>query len=128
MLRRRHGLAPEAATVADVDEPSLVRVIDDANFFDLTAGTWTVVEFWAPWCGPCRAFAPVFRAAARQHSGGLRFGSCNVDDNPHTASLLGVMSVPTLVVFEPSGSEAARHVGALTPRALDRVLSQLPHT
>lgn len=55
-----------------------------------------------------------------------RFGLCDVDDKPRSASLLGIMSIPTLVVFEPGGSEAAGHVGALTPRALDQVVAQLP--
>ena len=72
--------------------------------------------------------APLFHAAARQHSGGVRFGSCNVDDNPSTTALLGIMSIPTLVVFEPSGSEARRHVGGLPARALGQLLAELSQT
>ncbi len=128
MFRRRPLSRPEPLTVDDADTPSPVVTIDDKNFLDLTAGCYTVVDFWAPWCGPCRSFAPLFGTAARLHPGGVRFGSCNVDDNPRTTALLGITSIPTLVVFEPSGSELRRHVGVLPPRALDQLLAELPPT
>lgn len=104
---------------------SAVLVVDDANFFDETAGRYTVVDFWAPWCGPCRAFAPVFRDVASAHTGEVRFGACNVDQNPKTASLVGVRSIPTLVVFGPDGSEVGRHVGILSQRALEQLTARL---
>jgi thioredoxin-like negative regulator of GroEL len=56
----------------------------------------------------------------------VRFGSCNADDNPRTTALLGIKSIPTRVVFAPSGSEASRHVGVLPARALGQLLAELP--
>lgn len=133
MFRRRPTkTTPSPATaisseVRDGPEPasSAVITVDDANFFDTTAGGYTVVDFWAPWCAPCHTFAPIFQATARDHTGEVRFGSCNVDENPKTASLLGIMSIPTLVVFGPDGSEVGRHVGTLSQLSLERLVDQL---
>lgn len=102
--------------------------VEDANFFAMTAGRYTVVDFWAPWCAPCRAFAPIFRAVASHYASRARFGSCNVDDNPKTAALLGIMSIPTLVVFGPDGSEVGRHVGTLSQGLLEQIVARLPTT
>jgi thioredoxin len=115
-----------AAANGDDRWPAPIVMVTDANFFNTTAGGYTLVDFWAPWCAPCRSFAPVFEAAARKHGDRLRFGSCNVDENRRTASLLGVTSIPTLVVFGPDGSEVTRHAGMLTPRALEQLSRDLP--
>jgi thioredoxin len=110
-----------------VEEPSdfPVVIVDDGNFFDMTAGGYTVVDFWAPWCAPCRAFAPIFGETAREHSGKVRFGSCNVDENPMARSLLAIRSIPTLVVFGPDGSEVGRHTGLLPQRSLVQLVERL---
>lgn len=107
---------------------SAVVSVDDANFFDVTAGVYTVVDFWAPWCGPCRDFAPIFTSVANDHADRARFGSCNVDDNPKTAALLGITSIPTLVVFGPDGSEVGRHVGVVSRGSLEQIVARLPTT
>lgn len=88
-----------------------IVVVDDDNFEALTAGRLTVLDLWAPWCGPCRSFRPIFDAVATQWGATVRFGSCNVDDNPNTATLLQVQSIPTVVAFGPDGSEVGRLVG-----------------
>ena len=70
-----------------------------------------VVDFWAPWCGPCRQMAPQFEQAAHTLKGRALLVKVNSDDNPHTASRFGIRSIPTLVKLQ-RGNEVARVAGA----------------
>jgi thioredoxin 1 len=83
-----------------------------------------VVDFWAPWCGPCHALAPVVEQLAAAYAGRIDFVKLNTDTNPRTAARYGVTGLPTLVVFR-AGQEAGRLVGvqpkATITRALDRM-------
>lgn len=93
--------------------------ITDASFKQevLEAAGPVVVDFWAPWCGPCRAIAPVLEQLAGEFAGKARIVKLNVDENSEVASQMGVMNIPTLVVFK-GGKEADRIVGALPKDAL----------
>jgi len=88
--------------------------LTDANFDAVVSKTELpiVVDFWAPWCGPCRTMAPQFEQAARELKGRALLAKVNSDDNPRAASRFGIRSIPTMVMLR-SGVEARRMSGAL---------------
>lgn len=120
MLHRHHH---DASDPARGDADNAVATVTDATFEPFTNGRYTVIDFFAPWCGPCRQLAPTFDRAAAQHAGRLGFGRCDVDQNPGTAARLSIMSIPTLILFDPTGREVNRIVGAPGPRQLETFLS-----
>ena len=80
-----------------------------------------LVDFWAPWCGPCRVIAPSLEEIADEQSDQLRSVKLNVDENQQTAARYGVMSIPTLIVFK-NGEPAKTIVGALPKKRLQAEL------
>lgn len=82
-----------------------------------------LVDFWAPWCGPCRMVGPIVDQLAKEFSGKARLGKLNVDDNQTTAARFNVQSIPTLLIFK-GGREVDRIVGAQSKEALSRRLEQ----
>ncbi|MES2604810.1 MAG: thioredoxin TrxC [Pseudomonadota bacterium] len=82
-----------------------------------------LVDCWAPWCGPCKSFAPVFEAAAQQLEPRVRFAKLNTENEQEIGSLWGIQSIPTLILFR-EGREAARMSGAMPLNQLKQWLIQ----
>jgi thioredoxin 1 len=91
----------------------------DKNFqADVVSSTVPVlVDFWAPWCGPCRMVDPVVEEIAGEYEGKLKVGKLNTDDNRETAAKYGIMSIPTIMIFK-GGEVKVRIVGAQPKRAI----------
>ncbi|BDP40437.1 hypothetical protein DAETH_04060 [Deinococcus aetherius] len=97
--------------------------LTDSNFKTETGEGLTLVDFWAPWCGPCRIIAPVVEELAGQYEGRVKIGKLNVDDNPVTQGQFRVMSIPTLILFK-DGQPVEGMVGAQPKRAFEALLDK----
>ena len=94
----------------------MVKEFTDANFENevLKSDKPVFVDFWAPWCGPCKMVGPIIEALAADLEGKVNVGKLNVDDNQVYAQKYGVMSIPTMILFK-GGAEVARTIG-FTPK------------
>lgn len=75
--------------------------VTDTNFDTevLKSEKPVLVDFWAPWCGPCRAIAPIVEELVKEYGDNVKFAKCNVDDNPATPGQFGIRAIPTLIFF-----------------------------
>lgn len=98
--------------------------VSDSSFKEEVEGQGTVlVDFWAPWCGPCKMIAPVLEELDGEIGDQLKIAKVNVDENPESASRFGVMSIPTLIVFK-DGQPVDKVVGFQSKDALKSVVSR----
>jgi thioredoxin 1 len=100
-----------------------ITEISDSNFKNevLESKVPVLVDFWAPWCGPCRAIAPVLEELAGEYAGRAKIVKLNVDDHQSSAAAYGVRSIPNLIVFK-NGQVAQQIVGAVPKTKLTAAL------
>jgi thioredoxin 1 len=100
-----------------------ISLADDG--FDMVVERYDlmVVDFWAPWCGPCTAMAPVIEELAEEYAGRVIFGKLNTDENPATTERFGIMGIPTML-FLQGGTEVECIVGAVPKQEIRNMLDR----
>lgn len=104
---------------------SLIIHTSDATFENdvLKSAEPVLLDFWAEWCGPCKAIAPILDEAAGEYQGRVKVAKLNIDENPQTPPRFGIRGIPTLILFK-DGKVQAQKVGALSKSALSAFLDQ----
>jgi thioredoxin 1 len=114
---RRNNLMSDY-NVNKLSHPYVPIILNDYNFSDsLSKYSLLVVDFWAPWCGPCKMMAPVIEQLSHELAGKIVFGKLNVDDSPHISNAFEIQSIPTIMVFK-EGRPVDRIIGAMTKSQL----------
>ncbi|MCD4728842.1 MAG: thioredoxin [Pirellulales bacterium] len=103
-----------------------IKELSDRDFETevLQSAEPVLVDFWAPWCGPCRMVAPVVEELAKENVGTLKVTKINIDDSPNTATAYGISSIPTLMIFK-GGEIAERFVGVQPKKRLQEAINQV---
>ena len=100
--------------------------IDDSSFDSeiVQSDKPAVVDFWAPWCGPCKAIGPVIEELAKTYGEQIKFTKCNVDDNPVTPGKFGIKAIPTLIFFK-EGKVVDQITGMVAKSKLEETIKSI---
>ncbi|MFL6480187.1 MAG: thioredoxin [Nitrososphaera sp.] len=122
--KKLEELQREAAAKAVMSSITEPIVLTDSNFgSEVAKYPIMLVDFWAPWCGPCRIVSPIIEQLAKEYSGKIAFGKVNVDDNQRIAASFGIQSIPTLMLFK-DGKAVDIIVGAMPKAQIEMKLKQ----
>ena len=103
---------------------AVIKVTDDAFQTEVIDNeTPTLVDFWAEWCGPCRALAPVIEEAGTSYAGKVKVCKMNIDENPDTPSKYAIRAIPTILLFK-GGEVVEQLVGLVTKAKLDEAIAK----
>ncbi len=102
-------------------DASAVEQINDNNFVSKTSKGLVIIDFYAPWCGPCKAFAPTFAKVAQQFQGTVAFYKMNTDESPKTAQNAKISSIPTVLLYR-DGKLIDQNVGGFTEDGLKKFI------
>ncbi len=117
-------LQKAAATKAMMSSLTEPIVLTDSNFAsEVSKYPIILVDFWAPWCGPCRMVSPIIEQLAREYSGKVAFGKVNVDENQRIAGAFGVQSIPTMIIFK-NGKAVDVMIGAMPKGQIEMKIKQ----
>lgn len=106
-----------AQNMPDTPNSPKIKVLNNKNFKPLIRSGITLVDFWAPWCGPCKMMAPILNEVAESAGDGVAVGKVNVDHNQPLSNKYKVRNIPTLVMFK-DGKEINRYVGVKNKKFL----------
>jgi len=103
---------------------SVITITKDNFQQEIMESSQTVMlDFWASWCGPCRALGPIIEDIAKEYEGKIIVGKVNVDEESNLAAEYGIISIPTLILFK-DGKEAVKKVGLLQKAAIESFLNE----
>lgn len=121
LRQKKLGEMMPMTTTQYPDQP--VKVTDDTFNEVLSRYPLVLVDFWAPWCGPCRAIAPVIEKLAKDWTGRPVFGKLNTDENPRMSQKFGITAIPSLLVFK-NGSLVEEILGAVPSVRIESILKK----
>ena len=104
--------------------PNVIELTEGNWSEHVSSGTLVVADFWAPWCGPCRALSPTVDRIADQFAGKVKVGKLNVDENPNIAVKYDVMTIPRILFFKGGVTPVHQEVGVLSPDELSKLIAK----